>query len=100
MAPLHEEDRDVRTLVEESHRFWIKLFDRILKKEGGWDQENVFISPWSISAALKMARNGSFGETRKQMNQVLGLNELPDARSREAMKKLSPPSTERATGLR
>jgi serpin B len=38
---------------------------------------NIFISPYSASAALQMVCNGARGQTRSEMQQVLGTSGLP-----------------------
>jgi len=43
----------------------------------GQPSANIFISPYSISAALQMVRNGAAGETRKEMDQTLALAPVP-----------------------
>lgn len=40
-------------------------------------EENVFISPYSISTALSMLYNGADGKTREEMAELLGYNLLP-----------------------
>jgi serpin B len=41
-------------------------------------QQNVFISPLSVFAALTMAETGSAGETREAMRQILGVPQAED----------------------
>lgn len=40
------------------------------------DGNNLLISPYSIAAAIGMAYNGSVGETRREMAEVMGWSEL------------------------
>jgi len=40
------------------------------------DGENIFISPYSISSALSMLYNGADKETREEMAELLGYNQL------------------------
>jgi serine protease inhibitor len=58
-------------LVDKYNALGFKLFKAIFAKQGL--KENILISPLSIVLALAMAYNGSAGETRKQMAQVLDL---------------------------
>jgi serine protease inhibitor len=58
-------------LVDKYNALGLKLFQSIFVKEGL--KQNILISPLSIVLALAMAYNGSAGETRKQMAQVLDL---------------------------
>ncbi len=53
-----------------TNSFGLSLFERICGPE---EEENVFISPASISMALAMALNGAGGSTRAAMMEVLGL---------------------------
>ncbi|MCL2342656.1 MAG: serpin family protein [Firmicutes bacterium] len=55
------------TFTESMADFSIKLF-----KSGITDKENSLISPLSVTLALAMAANGANGETRTQMETLLG----------------------------
>ena len=58
-------------LVAANTRFGFKLFSEIAKQDAG---KNVFISPFSVAAALAMTYNGASGETRQAMAETLELN--------------------------
>jgi serpin B len=56
-------------LIARSNAFGFKLFKEISGVEGDRD---VFISPLSVSLALGMALNGAKGDTRAEMEDMLG----------------------------
>src|SRR5262249_5925047 len=49
---------------------------------------NLFISPYSISAALQMVWQGASGETKKEMDQALALDGVNVEKASAAYKKL------------
>jgi serpin B len=53
-------------LIQGNNEFALALYGQIKS-----DKENVFFSPYSISAALTMAYAGARGESEKQMSKVL-----------------------------
>lgn len=55
-------------LAEQSNRLGLKLFSQLRKQGGG----NLTLSPYSISAALALAYNGSAGETAEELGTLLG----------------------------
>lgn len=57
----------MRGLVDGNNRFAVDLYSRLRSTNSG----NLFLSPYSISAALAMTFAGSAGDTRKQMAEVL-----------------------------
>ncbi len=60
-------------VIEANNRFGWKLFRSLTEAE---TDQNVFISPLSISLALGMALNGAAGETRQAMETTLELSGL------------------------
>ena len=62
-----------KLLVESDNKFGLKLFREIAKEE---KDENVFISPLSVSMALGMTYNGAAGTTREAMQKTLELSGL------------------------
>jgi len=54
--------------ISANQEFAFKLFSEIIKKN---DQENIFISPTSISLALSLLYNGAQGETQEEMQRAL-----------------------------
>ena len=61
--------QEERTLVESNNNFALNLF-RTARKE-----ENLLLSPLSITQALGMVNNGAAGQTQEEINQVLGFGE-------------------------
>lgn len=56
-------------LVEASNQLGLKLFGKLRAEEEG---RNLSISPYSITAALALAYNGSAGETATELGDLLG----------------------------
>jgi serpin B len=59
-------------LIESGNSFAFDIFSKVLKSAG--ENENVMISPMSISYALSMTLNGANGDTRAAMLEALRLN--------------------------
>ena len=66
----------VQELAEGGNAFALDLFAEISRDAGS---DNVFFSPYSISAAMAMASAGASGETASQMAEVLRLSPSPEA---------------------
>jgi serine protease inhibitor len=65
------------TLIESGNSFAFDIFRNVLKSAG--ENDNVIISPLSISCALSMTLNGANGATRDSMLKTLRLNGItPD----------------------
>jgi serpin B len=64
--------QDQAALIESGNSFAFDIFSQVLKSAG--ENENVMISPMSISCALSMTLNGANGTTRSAMLQALRLN--------------------------
>ncbi|UCB53045.1 MAG: serpin family protein, partial [Candidatus Zixiibacteriota bacterium] len=62
-----------KLLVESDNKFGLKLFREIVKED---NDQNVFISPLSVSMALGMTYNGAAGTTREAMQKTLELSGL------------------------
>ena len=61
------------SVITANTKFGFNLFNEIRKTE---QDENIFISPFSISVALAMTLNGAAGETEQAMTQTLQLQGL------------------------
>jgi serpin B len=61
------------TLVAGNNGFAFSLLNTLSRERPG---ENIFISPYSVSAALQIVCNGAEGETKKEMADVLGTGAL------------------------
>jgi serine protease inhibitor len=57
-------DEKSAQLVEADNAFGLELFQKIREES---DEENLMISPLSVSVALAMAYNGADGETKSEM---------------------------------
>lgn len=68
-----ELDEKSAQLVEADNAFGLEIFQQIREKS---DEENLMISPLSISLALAMAYNGADGSTKTEMEETLKLNGL------------------------
>ncbi|MBW6535391.1 MAG: serpin family protein [Mariniphaga sp.] len=66
-------DEKSAQLIEADNAFGLELFQKIRKEN---DEENLMISPLSVSVALAMAYNGADGDTKTEMGNVLKLNGL------------------------
>jgi serine protease inhibitor len=66
-------EADQQKLAAADAGFAFKLLKEISKEQPG---SNIFISPYSVSAALQMVCNGARGQTRSEMQQVLGTSGL------------------------
>lgn len=64
--------QDQTALIESGNSFAFDIFSQVLKSAG--ENENVMISPMSISCALSMTLNGANGTTRSAMLEALRLN--------------------------
>lgn len=86
----HTEMRDLtateQSLVEMDNRFGLKLFKQITATEPA--DQNVFISPLSVSMALGMTYNGANGTTRDAMAQTLELQDLTIEEANAAYRSL------------
>jgi len=65
---------DQQKLASANNGFAFKLLKQIAKDQPG---KNIFISPYSASTVLQMVGNGAGGQTRAEMQQVLGTTGLP-----------------------
>ena len=73
-------------IVQTSNAFAFEIFKKI---EALSEDQNIFISPLSISMALHMTANGAVEETKEEMKAVLGINQLSDAEANHAVEDLT-----------
>lgn len=73
-------------VITANNKFGFKLFSEILKQNNAKDDQNIFISPFSVAIALAMTYNGANGETKQAMAQTLELQgiSLEDVNSANA----------------
>ena len=74
-----------RALVGASNRFTVDLLRQVRETSPG---KTVFLSPLSASMALGMTMNGAAGDTRAQMEQMLGFEGLSPAEINAAYRDL------------
>jgi len=76
---------DQQKLAAANNGFAFKLLKQLAKDQ---PTANIFISPYSVSTVLQMVGNGAVGQTKTEMQQVLGTADLPDAVVNEANKQI------------
>lgn len=69
----YDREKSELPLVESNTKFAFDIFKRLNEEDM---EENIFISPLSISQALTMAYNGAEGSTREAMEQALAITGL------------------------
>lgn len=74
-----------KAIVSSDNNFGFKLFREVIREESN---QNVFISPLSVSVALGMTYNGAAGITREEMQKTLELSGLTDKEINESYKSL------------
>lgn len=62
-----------RELVNSNTEFALNIFKRLVEED---KDQNIFISPFSISTALAMTYNGAEGTTKEAMSRTLSLEEF------------------------
>lgn len=68
-------------VVSANTGFAFKLLNQLAKDQSG---KNIFISPFGVSTVLQMTGSGAGGQTRMEMQQVLGTTALPQTTLNEA----------------
>jgi len=74
------------SLVNSGNSFAFDLFRSVLAESS--EDENVIISPLSVSVALSMALNGASGQTHEDMLATLGVSGLSDDEINQAYRDL------------
>jgi serpin B len=80
-----ELDEKSAQLIEADNTFGFDIFQKIRKES---EQDNIMISPLSISVALAMAYNGAASDTKTEMENVLQLNGLTTEQINDSYKML------------
>jgi serine protease inhibitor len=78
-------DQDMQNLVSANASFGFNLMKQIV---GERPTDNVFISPYSVSAALQMVWQGAAGQTKTEMDQALALSNFKTEAVGSAYKEL------------
>jgi serine protease inhibitor len=89
LRPIRAEEGAVINSVND---FAFDIFKRVNESETG--NENLFISPLSISTALSMTANGAEGETNEGIRKALHLEDIAESEINSAYKTLVPFLTE------
>lgn len=76
-----------RDVVERNARFAFDLFKQLDKEDG---EQNIFISPFSISTALSMTYQGAATTTKEAMAKALDYSGIEDGKLNESYKNLIP----------
>lgn len=76
---------DQQKLAAANNGFAFKLLKQLVKDQ---PVTNIFISPYGASTILQMVGNGAVGQTKTEMQRVLGIAGLPDAVVNEANKQI------------
>ena len=76
---------DEQEIAHASNGFAMNMLSGI---NAAYEDQNVFISPFSISAALSMTLNGANGETKAAIKEAIGLKNLSDETINQAYKEL------------
>jgi len=79
VKPLH------KRVIEASNSFAFDLFTRVYTQKAN---ENLFISPFSVSMALGMTLNGANGETYTAMQKTLGFEGMTEQQINETYRYL------------
>jgi serpin B len=73
-----------KQLVSSSNAFGFDFFNKVNELSGS--DQNLMVSPLSVSMALGMTRNGAANETLEAMTSALGFSEMTDAEINESYK--------------
>jgi serpin B len=84
-ATLPAADIDIEKLASANASFGFNLMMQLV---GERPTDNVFISPYSVSAALQMVWQGAAGETKTEMDQALALTNFKTEAASNAYKEL------------
>lgn len=83
VRPLSQAEQEI---IEADNSFGLKLFQRVIAAEQA--DENVFISPLSVSMALGMTMNGAANQTYQEMKNTLEFAGLSEQEINEGYKSL------------
>src|SRR5437764_5043348 len=78
-------DQGAEALATANTAFGFNLMKQVVRERS---EANVFISPYSISAALQMLWQGAGGEAKKEMDRALALSGFKTAAAGSAYKEL------------
>ncbi|GAB6012755.1 serpin family protein [Viscerimonas tarda] len=72
-------------MTEMNSNFALKFFSAVYENESN---ENIVISPFSMSMALAMVRNGAESETKQAIQEAMGMGDFPETEINDYFKKL------------
>jgi serpin B len=78
-------EQDIEKLASANASFGFNLMKQVV---GERPNDNVFISPYSVSAALQMVWQGAAGQTKTEMGQALALSDFKPEAAGAAYKEL------------
>lgn len=78
-------DEKSAQLIEADNQFGLEIFRKIRNSS---EEENIMVSPLSISVALAMAYNGADGDTKSEMEEAMKLNGLTTEQINNSYKML------------
>src|SRR5215468_12102268 len=78
-------DTDIQKLASANSSFGFNLMKQVV---GERPNDNVFISPYSVSAALQMVWQGAAAQTKAEMDQALALSDFKPEAAGSAYKEL------------
>lgn len=84
-SPIRDLSSSEQSIIQSSGTFGFELFRHINNSE---KQDNIFISPLSVSMALGMTYNGAANQTADAMKNTLGLHNLSQQHINESYKSL------------
>jgi serine protease inhibitor len=84
-SPIRDLSASEAQIVKSSSNFGFELFKQIQNTQ---KEENIFISPLSVSMALGMTYNGAANETATVMKNILGFSNLSHAEINDSYKSL------------
>jgi serpin B len=75
-----------KVMTKNNTDFAMRFFSTVNKNSKGI--ENVVVSPFSMSMALAVLRNGATGKTKEVINKTIGMKDFPDSEINAYFRKL------------
>jgi serpin B len=77
---------DEAIMASDGQDFALKFFATVCDNEE--EEENIFLSPFGLSMALGILRNGAEGDTKREIQEVLGMKDFSDQQVNAYYKKM------------
>jgi serpin B len=74
------------SMTKDNTNFAMKFFSTI--NESSQNEENIVVSPFSMSMALAVLRNGAEGETKQAIEETMGMKDFPETEINAYFRKL------------